>query len=126
MPKSIKINLQRFTKKFDFRDSIHKRYFERALASEYTKTYQDQYFQKDTPVGISVTVYEKLPKVTNRAVRINGSAITNDSVFALLTLITKTLVYIAYDKVNQITEAYVQKLYSPSNSIEIEVYQIEE
>jgi hypothetical protein len=126
MPKSIILNLQRFTKQFDFRDSIHKRYFERALASEYTKTYQDQYFQNGTPVGISVTIYRKLPKVTNKVVKMNASAITNDNMFSLMTLISKTLVYIAYDKVNQITECYVQSLYSNTHSMEIEVYKIEE
>jgi hypothetical protein len=125
MPKSVKINLSRFNKQFSIKNDIHKKFFERMLVSEYVRVYGDQYYNEMTPVGIQVIVCEKLRHSVERKHVIGESSISKGSILGIMANILSSLVDVAYDKENQVTEINIQKVYGVVNSIEIEVYNIE-
>lgn len=125
MLKSIKINLQRFNKQFNIKNDVQRVFLERMLVAEYVRVYGDQYFDVPQAVGVEVIVGEKLRHTTERKNVIGESSVNNVALVPILLSILGTLENVAYDKMSQVTEINIQKVFSATNNIEIEVYAIE-
>lgn len=125
MLKSIKINLQRFNKQFNIKNDVQRVFLERMLVAEYVRVYGDQYFNVPFAVGVEVIVGEKLRHTTERKNVIGESSVNNVALVPILLSILGTLENVAYDKMSQVTEINIQKVFSATNNIEIEVYAIE-
>lgn len=125
MLKSIKINLQRFNKQFNIKNDVQRTFLERMLVAEYVRVYGDQYFDVPQAVGIEVIVGEKLRHTTERKNVIGQSSVNKVALVPILLSILGTLENVAYDRMSQVTEINIQKVFSSSYGIEIEVYGIE-
>jgi Holliday junction resolvase RusA-like endonuclease len=93
------------------------------VVKAYFKNGPNKYYNEDTPVGVSITIYHRKPKKV-RTTRPDEPSV-NDIDFGRFTgAFLRTLENIAYDKARQVGEFYIERFYDQNPRIEFEVYEL--
>lgn len=93
------------------------------VAKAYFKGRKRKYFKEDTPVGVSITIYEKKTKMV-KVTKVNQPSVGDIHYGNFVGTFLTALENVAFDKARQVGELYIERYYDPNPRIEYEVFEL--